>query len=102
MAKPKGLTLSQALEQVTDRPIAAKPAAPPPITAPAPKPKAVEPSSRVEQPSRQGTKTVAGHFPTTVSKQLKQLALDKDSNVQELLREALNDLFRKYGKQPLA
>jgi hypothetical protein len=89
--KGKGLTLSQALEQVADRPAAVKPAA----RAPDAKPKAA-------QPSRQGTRTVAGHFPAPVSKQLKQLALDRDSNLQELLREALNDLFRKHGKPPVA
>jgi hypothetical protein len=91
-SKGKGLTLSEALGQVTDRPAAVKAVAPPPE----PKPKAAA------QPSRQGTKTISGHFAAAVSKQLKQLALDLDSNVQELLREAVNDLFRKHGKPPLA
>jgi hypothetical protein len=91
-SKGKGLTLSEALGQVGDRPAAVKPAVP----LPEPKPKAVP------QPGRQGTKTIAGHFAPPVSKQLKQLALDRDSNVQELLREAVNDLFRKHGKPPVA
>jgi hypothetical protein len=90
--KAKGLTLTQALEQVADRPAAVKPAGLPPAAKPA----------EAAQPGRQGTKTVAGHFAPPVSKQLKQLALDLDSNLQELLREALNDLFRKHGKPPLA
>ena len=94
-AKGKGLTLSEALGQVAERPAMA--AAPPP----APKPPVSNPRP-TQQPSRQGTKTVAGHFEPQVSKQLKQLALDLDSNVQELLREALNDLFRKHGKPPVA
>ena len=50
----------------------------------------------------QSTKTIAGHFPPAVSQQLKQLALDREANVQELLREALNDLFTKHNLPPLA
>lgn len=53
-------------------------------------------------PSRSGLKTVAGHFDPAVSRQLKALALERDSSLQELLREAINDLFRKHGKPPLA
>jgi hypothetical protein len=37
-----------------------------------------------------------------VSRQLKQLALEEDSSIQDLLREALNDLFRKRGRSPIA
>ncbi|MEJ1934635.1 ribbon-helix-helix domain-containing protein [Nostoc sp. NIES-2111] len=53
-------------------------------------------------PSRQGKKAIAGHFDPAVSKQLKQLALEQDTTVQALLAEALNDLFDKYGKKPIA
>ena len=53
--------------------------------------------------ARQGKKLVGGHFDPAVSKQLKQLALDQsETTVQELLREALNDLFVKYGRKPIA
>jgi hypothetical protein len=37
-----------------------------------------------------------------VSKQLKQLALEQDTTVQALLAEALNGLFEKYDKKPIA
>ena len=38
-----------------------------------------------------------------MSKQLKQLLLDQDRHsLQELLAEALNDLFQKYHKLPIA
>jgi hypothetical protein len=57
---------------------------------------------RATAPSRVGKKTVAAHFDPAVSKQLKQLGLDRDSSTQALLREALNDLFTKYGKPPIA
>ncbi|MDZ8242001.1 MAG: hypothetical protein RMZ69_33510 [Nostoc sp. ChiQUE01a] len=53
-------------------------------------------------PSRVGKRAIAGHFDPAVSKQLKQLALEEDSTVQALLQEALNDLFTKYGKPPIA
>ena len=51
---------------------------------------------------RLGTKTISGHFDPAVSRQLKQIGLDQDSSVQELLAEALNDLFIKHGKNPIA
>lgn len=53
-------------------------------------------------PSRTGKKMVSGHFDPAVPRQLKQLALDQDTTVQNLLTEALNDLFEKHGKQRLA
>jgi hypothetical protein len=57
---------------------------------------------RTTTPSRIGKKTVAAHFDPAVSRQLKQLGLDRDTSTQALLREALNDLFTKYGKPPIA
>ncbi len=57
---------------------------------------------RPTTPSRIGKKTVAAHFDPAVSRQLKQLGLDRDTSTQALLREALNDLFTKYGKPPMA
>ena len=53
-------------------------------------------------PSRKGKKAVTGFFDPAVSKQLKQIALDRDTTVQALLGEALNDLFQKYDKSPIA
>jgi hypothetical protein len=53
-------------------------------------------------PSRIGKKTVAAHFDPAVSKQLKHLGLERDTSTQALLREAINDLFTKYGKPPIA
>jgi hypothetical protein len=53
-------------------------------------------------PSRIGKKTVAAHFDPAVSKQLKHLGLERDTSTQALLREAINDLFAKYGKPPIA
>ena len=54
------------------------------------------------QANREGKKIISGHFDPAAAKQFKQIALDNDTTVQDLLREALNDLFVKYGKKPLA
>jgi hypothetical protein len=52
---------------------------------------------------REGKKAIAGYFDPSVSLQLKQLGLEQnDKSVQDLLGEALNLLFVKYKKQPLA
>ena len=60
-------------------------------------------SPRATPASRRGKKALIGYFDPEVSKQLKQMALDQDRHsVQDLLREALNDLFRKYKKRPIA
>ena len=57
---------------------------------------------RYVAPARRGKKAVSGHFDPAVQKQLNQIALDEDSSVQALLREALNDLFAKRGKPTIA
>lgn len=52
--------------------------------------------------TRRGTRQVAAHFPEEVAWQLRELAVDQRSTVQDLLAEALNDLFQKHGKPELA
>ncbi|MEB3311997.1 MAG: ribbon-helix-helix domain-containing protein [Snowella sp.] len=59
-------------------------------------------NNAVLPPSRQGKKAITGYFDPAVSRQLRQLALDRDSTIQALLSEALNELFIKYGKNPIA
>ncbi len=53
-------------------------------------------------PSRAGKRQVAAYFPVPVQKQLKLLTVENDTTVQNLLAEALNDLFAKYGKPEIA
>ena len=53
-------------------------------------------------PSRQGKKAITGHFDPAVSQQLKRLALDRQTTVQALLAEALNDIFEKHHCKPIA
>jgi hypothetical protein len=59
-------------------------------------------SSANMAPSREGKKAITGFFDPAISRQLKQIALEEDSNIQALLREALNDLFIKRGRSPIA
>ena len=53
-------------------------------------------------PSRVGRVQIAGFFSKEASKQLRLLALETDGTVQSLLPEALNDLFAKHHKPPIA
>lgn len=53
-------------------------------------------------PSRQNKKQIMGYFAPEVRKQFKVLSAEEEKTQQELLEEALNDLFVKYGKNPIA
>lgn len=46
--------------------------------------------------SRIGKKVISGFFDKEVSRQLSKLAIDQDRTNEDLLREAINDLFAKY------
>src|SRR6266446_4091756 len=69
----------------------------------------VEPAPMVEEPKtypenphyrpgRAQKSNVTGYFPPAVKKQLRMLAAERDTTIQALLAEAMNDLFAKYGK----
>ena len=60
-----------------------------------------KPNSMVP-PSRQGKKMISGHFNKDVHRQLKMLAIEKDTSIQDLLSEALNALFERNNKPPIA
>jgi hypothetical protein len=67
------------------------------------KPRAVKTAHKAETATaREGKKTIAGWYPLEVSKQLKIIGINNGKTIQELLTEALNDLFTKYGKAPIA
>ena len=59
-------------------------------------------STTTVPPSRQGKKMISGHFNKDVHRQLKMLALEKDTSIQSLLSEALNALFERNNKPPIA
>ena len=50
------------------------------------------------RPGRDGKSNVTGYFPSEVKKQLRILAAERSTTIQDLLAEALNDLFAKNGK----
>lgn len=50
------------------------------------------------RPGRANKSNVTGYFPPEVKKQLRLLSAEEDKTIQDLLAEALNDLFAKYGK----
>jgi len=53
-------------------------------------------------PSRQGAVQIAGFFPEDVRAQLKVTAAEQRRDVQDMLAEALNLIFAKYGKPEIA
>lgn len=55
-----------------------------------------------QAPSRSGTAPITGHFPRQVRDQLKILAIEQSSTLHNLMAEAYNDLFSKYGKPEIA
>ena len=52
--------------------------------------------------TRRNTKHIGGDFDPTVSKQLRQIALEEDSSVQLLLGEAIDMLFQARRKPTIA
>lgn len=51
-----------------------------------------------ERRDREGKKLIAGHFPKATWAEFRRLAVDEDRTAQELLEEALADLFAKYRR----
>lgn len=54
------------------------------------------------RPSRKSTKHVGGYFDPTVSRQLREIALEEDSTVQALLGEAIDMLFQSRRRPTIA
>ncbi len=54
------------------------------------------------RPDRAGKKQTLFHLPEAAKKQLAILAIENETTQQALLSEALNDLFKKYSKPPIA
>lgn len=86
----------QAPVKARGKAITAKPAANQAAPDKAAKPKAGT------KPSRGGTKLIGGHFAPEVSMQLRMIAAEDDTTIQNLLSEALDDLFVKKGKARIA
>jgi hypothetical protein len=52
--------------------------------------------------TRTGRKKVTAALAPEAHKQLKLLSVEQGQTVEDLLREAVSDLFRKHGKPPIA
>jgi len=89
------------LQAMLDRANAAKPETTMPkgraITS---KPPANQKAKR--KPGRAETRLIGGHFAPEVATQLRIIAAEDDTTIQNLLAEALDDLFTKKGKARIA
>src|SRR3954469_17810355 len=56
------------------------------------------PENPYYRPGRAGKANVTGYFPPAVKKQLRLLSAERETTIQRLLAEALNDLFAKYNR----
>jgi hypothetical protein len=54
------------------------------------------------QKGREGKVSITQWVNPIVRKQIAQIALDQDKDQYELVNEALNLLFEKYGRSPIA
>ncbi len=51
---------------------------------------------------RSDKRQIAGFFSPECAKQLRMLAAEQDTTVQELIRDGLNLMFQKHSKPPIA
>lgn len=76
---------------------------PPPDEPPGPAPVSVSPAANDEErPKVVERRAQTLRLTPAAWRQLKQLALDRGKPAHDLLLEAVNDLFRKHGKPPIA
>ena len=54
------------------------------------------------RPSRVGKANVTGYFPAPVKKQLRMIAAERETTIEDCLAEAINDFFAKNNKPELA
>jgi uncharacterized protein involved in copper resistance len=69
-------------------------------SAPEPRPQA-EPRS-FKASTREGKKMIAAPIDPAAHRQLKMLAAELGLKIEDLIREALRDMFTKHGKPPIA
>lgn len=59
-------------------------------------------SAEAPRSGRAGKSNVTGYFDPAVKRQLRIMAAEKDCTIQDLLGEALNELFAKHGRPEIA
>ncbi len=67
-----------------------------------PKTEEVATATKTSQPSRQKKKSINAFIDPAAATQLKILSAEIGKTQQEVFIEAINDVFIKYGKKPLA
>jgi len=87
LCKNNDVTKAELLEHMLVRELAA---------APAPASAAQPLRVRERRPDREGKKLISGHFPKSTWADLRRLSIERETTSQELLEEALSDLFAKY------
>lgn len=55
-----------------------------------------------KRPGRKGRQFIAAHVSLEAAKQFKILAIQMDTTTQDLLTQAINDLFVKHNIKPIA
>jgi hypothetical protein len=58
--------------------------------------------SKITAAPRKGVRPITVHFPQLVRDQIKILAAERHTTMQNVIAEAYNDLFAKYGKPEIA
>lgn len=96
----KRMNLAEALsaEAITKKPSAVKPVQ---KLKPA-KIKEIKAVAPLRPPSRENKKAVTTWHDPDVIRQLKQIGLDTDSSVQDMMSDSMNDFFAKNGKAKIA
>lgn len=64
---------------------------------PPPSPRLTRPAGGQAQ-TRKGTRQISAHFKPEVAQALRLLAAEQDREHQDMIAEALNMLFERYGK----
>ena len=73
-----------------------------PAAAEPPMEETAAPKQAVKAKGRAGRQFIAAHVVPEAAKQFKLLAVQQDRTTQDLLVEAINDLFAKYGLSRIA
>lgn len=60
------------------------------------------PETTEKRPDRIGKRATLFQLPAAAKKQLAMLAIEQETTQQALISEAINDLFKKHGKPPIA
>lgn len=61
-----------------------------------------KPEAAKRPPSRRDKRAITGYVSGKAFQQFQILRAERGKDVQEMMEEAINDMFKKYGKPPIA